>query len=84
MFQIAGEDVPEVPVAVEYRDHTDARLQEVQTQAQLTIASLTVRVTSHPVDNVKRLLLLSGAAEGRGERFAATMCCVPPGNLRRC
>ena len=56
MFQIAGEDVPEVPVAVEYRDHTDARLQEVQTQAQLTIASLTVRVTSHPVDNVKRLL----------------------------
>ncbi len=35
--------MPLVPVAVEYRDHTDARLQEVQTQAQLTIASLTVR-----------------------------------------
>jgi hypothetical protein len=40
--QIAGEDAPSVPVAVEYRGHSDARLQEVQAQAQITISSLKV------------------------------------------
>lgn len=39
--QLAGEDAPTVPVAVEYRGHSDARLKEVQATAQVTNASLT-------------------------------------------
>jgi hypothetical protein len=41
--QLAGDELPTVPVAIELRDHTDAQVQEIQAVAQQTIASLKVR-----------------------------------------
>ena len=62
--QLAGEDAPTVPVAVEYRGHSDARLKEVQATAQVTNASLTV---GH--NRVQWFLRVSGRCI-----FAARVC----------
>ncbi len=56
-MQLAGEDAPSVPVAVELRGHSDARLQEVQATAQVTNASLTVRLGAQAYMVLARPLL---------------------------
>lgn len=69
--QLAGEDAPSVPVAVEYRGHSDARLKEVQATAQVTNASLTVR-TRFPIRSSREVV---ASTMHRGSVLLVSPCC---------